>query len=478
MSSTPRVFISYSWSSEEYGARVVDLASHLQADGIVVVLDRWDLREGQDKHAYMERAVNDDSIIRVLVLCDPVYAQKANDRQGGVGTETLIISPEVYRHADQQKFLPVIMERDAGGEVVVPTFLEGRIYIDLSDPRKEAAEYQRLVRNIYDKPDLERPPLGTRPRYLDDATVQLRTGVALRSYQDAVLRDQRHQEGLFADYLDKLTEAYEASVLPEIENAGDLDEAVVGSIDAFRPYRDEYVEMLDFVLRYAPKEKLFDQLHGFFEWLCSFRLSQNEKRFQVSLETENLAYIAWELFLYTVATTLKAKEHHLTEQLLQPYLVESRQSYGGAIRGFAVLDTGFRLIDEYRNNRLQRRLYCASATMLQENCHPSISFSYLIEADVVLWFRAAANEGMTRDSWYPRTLVYGERAGYLPSFARSQSRRFFESFGRLLGVDSPEKFREIFDHMPESQFYQVGQFWGRRNSYEHLIQSANIGTKP
>jgi len=63
----------------------------------------------------MERAVKDPNVSRVLILCDPVYATKADQRVGGVGTETLIISPDVYQEARQEKFIPVLMQRSEDG---------------------------------------------------------------------------------------------------------------------------------------------------------------------------------------------------------------------------------------------------------------------------------------------------------------------------------------------------------------------------
>ena len=87
----PKVFISYSWSSD---AQVLGLAQRLIAHGVDVVLDKWDLKEGQDKYAFMERCVNDPEITKVLIVCDKQYADKANNRTGGVGDETVIISSQ------------------------------------------------------------------------------------------------------------------------------------------------------------------------------------------------------------------------------------------------------------------------------------------------------------------------------------------------------------------------------------------------
>ena len=109
----PKIFISYSWSSD---ALVLDLANRLVSHGVDVVLDKWDLKEGNDKYEFMERCVYDSSITKVLIICDKAYAQKANDRTGGVGDETVIISSEVYGNARQEKFIPIIAERDEEGK--------------------------------------------------------------------------------------------------------------------------------------------------------------------------------------------------------------------------------------------------------------------------------------------------------------------------------------------------------------------------
>lgn len=87
MSTTPKAFISYSWSSPEHEQWVVDLADELTQVGVHVVLDKFDLQEGHDTLAFMEQMVSDPDIKKVLLICDKVYAEKANGRKGGVGTE-------------------------------------------------------------------------------------------------------------------------------------------------------------------------------------------------------------------------------------------------------------------------------------------------------------------------------------------------------------------------------------------------------
>ena len=118
----PKVFISYAWGSEDYKIKVLSFATDLMNDGIEVILDQWSLKEGNDTYAFMEQSATDPTITNVLILLDPVYEKKANGRDGGVGTETQIISPEIYNKVIQEKFLPVIFERGIKGEITKPQY--------------------------------------------------------------------------------------------------------------------------------------------------------------------------------------------------------------------------------------------------------------------------------------------------------------------------------------------------------------------
>lgn len=60
----PKVFISYSWHPEENKVRVQRLAERLMGDGVNVILDVWDLKNGQDKYVFMEQMVEDSEIKR------------------------------------------------------------------------------------------------------------------------------------------------------------------------------------------------------------------------------------------------------------------------------------------------------------------------------------------------------------------------------------------------------------------------------
>jgi hypothetical protein len=45
--------------------------------------------------------VTDPAITKVIMICDVAYVEKANRRASGVGTETQIITGEIYSNTTQ-----------------------------------------------------------------------------------------------------------------------------------------------------------------------------------------------------------------------------------------------------------------------------------------------------------------------------------------------------------------------------------------
>ena len=56
----------------------------------------------------MERMVTDPTVTKVLIFSNKSYAEKADARQHGVGTEAQILSAELYGKVQQEKFIPIV----------------------------------------------------------------------------------------------------------------------------------------------------------------------------------------------------------------------------------------------------------------------------------------------------------------------------------------------------------------------------------
>lgn len=203
----PKVFISYAWGTDEYQAKVLSFATALVDDGIDVILDKWDLSEGNDTNAFMEKCVTDQSITNVLMLLDPIYAEKADGRRGGVGIETQIISSEVYGKVEQDKFIPIVLHVMIAGEICKPIYLKSRLHFDLFKWGLLRHELQRLVKCLFGREIYAKPKLGNKPAWIDSP--QVITAKAITKYNKLKQNEpQNVKKELFFQSLEEIKQNF------------------------------------------------------------------------------------------------------------------------------------------------------------------------------------------------------------------------------------------------------------------------------
>lgn len=165
-----KVFISYAWEDEDHIAWVRQLADRLLQNGIEATLDQYDLELGDRLPQFMEQSVSESDY--VLVICTPIYKQKADQRSGGVGYEGHIICEELLVKGNERKFIPVIRKGDH--ENAMPTYLAGKLAVDLSSPEKDEQNFENIIATLYGtkkKPDVvEKTPNNAvqKPKQLMD----------------------------------------------------------------------------------------------------------------------------------------------------------------------------------------------------------------------------------------------------------------------------------------------------------------------
>jgi hypothetical protein len=156
----PRALISYSWEGSEHKEWVMQLATRLQGDGIEVAFDQWHLHPGQEKQHFMEQAVSHSQF--VIVICTENYATRANNREGGVGYESLIITAEMADHILTRKFIPVL--RSGSFKTSLPIYIKGRMGVNLSGTPYDEDQYEQLIRVLHGEP-IQPPPIGKKPDF-------------------------------------------------------------------------------------------------------------------------------------------------------------------------------------------------------------------------------------------------------------------------------------------------------------------------
>lgn len=446
--TAPKLFISYSWTSDEHEQWVVTLATALRESGVDVVLDKWDLREGNDAHHFMEQMVSNPEIQKVVMICDSKYAEKANDRSGGVGTETQIISAEIYAKQNQDKFVAVLSEMDSNGKPYLPIYYKSRIYIDLSSEELYARNFEQLLRWVYDKPLYVKPPLGRVPAFLsDDPKPSLGTTVVLQRAIDAVRNNKPYRSGACSEYFDRLVQGFETL---RISFGGqDFDEDVIKSIDEFAPYRNEAIELFLTLSSHGATKDELRALHRFFENLFPFMHRPENVSSYHEWDYDNYKFIVHELFLYAIASLLRYERFEAAAQLIrQPYYVGRISESNDGTVSFAEFRQYMNSL-EHRNRRLKLRRLSIRADLLNNRITGSgLDNDQLMQADFTLYIRDCLDDlrGSDLQNWWPETLLYVRR-GHRPFeiFARAQSQQYFDAIKCLFDIQDKTALDQMFE---------------------------------
>ena len=435
----PKLFISYSWSNATHEQWVLDLATELRESGVDVILDKWDLREGHDALPFMEKMVTEPEIKKVLIIADAVYAAKADGRDGGVGTETQIISTEVYEEQEQDKFVAVIAEKDEKGKPYLPTYYKSRIYIDLSEPDKYAENFEQLLRWVFDKPLYVKPDIGEKPSFLDDEgeSISLGTTVSFKRALDAIRNNKAYASGALDEYLTTFAENLERFRIEKTE--GEFDDAVIKSIEAFIPYRNEVIQLFVAVSKYATTDENIQNIHRFFERLVSYmHPPENIQRLSDS-DHDNFRFIIHELVLYAVAVMIRYERFDQANLLLeQRYYMPKNAGRGlDVMVSFVVFHKNVSSLD-HRNKRLELRRLSLRADMLKERATGTgIEFGHIMQTDFILYIRDQIERADGFFHWWPETLLYSSNSRRpFEICARATSKKYFDRMKCLFGVES------------------------------------------
>lgn len=436
-----RVFISYSWAVKE---RVKELADCLIKDGVEVVIDIYDLNKGDDKYRFMERSVNDDSIDRVLIICDKTYTDKANERSGGVGDETVIITPKLYGDKESNKFIPVVFEKDSDGNPYCPIYIKSRIYVDLSNVDEQESEYEGLLREIYNEPSSRRPALGKKPEYLND-----------EKYDYSVLRGfiriaknskERRVNPLFIDHSVLIMKQL---VGTKIDNCGDF----IKTIEITKDLRDLTIDYCSALLPFDVS--IVDLIIEMIEKLNNDIKSESDNEYMIDV----IGFFIWELFISFVSLLFHYKKYEqLHDVLTHTFFIKQNRNWDCRPCDYSEFDYYSQILEEKCKPQSDNpRLITLHGDMLINRVHePILTKTNLTNADLLL-FHLYPMYHESKSWWFPKTYIY--QCGPLELWSKIQSRGFCTEVMKLVEVDTIEELKNKISSNP----YGDGRM--RHNSY-------------
>lgn len=471
----PKVFISYAWGTEEYQAKVLSLASDLVGDGVEVVLDKWDLSEGNDTYAFMEKCVTDKSITNVLMLLDPIYAEKADDRKGGVGTETQIISSEVYGKVDQNKFIPIVFERTAEGNICKPTYLKAFLHFDLSKEEGFDNEYQRLVKRLYGVEIYVKPQLGKKPEWVESTKQpSIKTITKYEALKQKELTIAKKDS--FSEHLGEIKDLFLHYDPQELLSSRNLDD-YLKAYDGMRAIRDVFLSLLPY---YIYVDDGIVLIGSFLEEIQNISITNND------LTSELKQVFVHELFIYIIAYMVKKKDYKSAGYLLGKTYFNDR-NHEAENYAFFYSASNHSNLDKAICKRDDKNYYSGTAlhwieTLSETTC----SKNDFVLADLLCYNYSILGTNFRGCwKWFPILYPYGggiDNANAMRFIStRMQSKEFVNRFIVIFGYDDVEQFIEKYkdaENNNDLREYRYPSAFNSAPALVSLIKSDQIGVFP
>lgn len=467
----PKVFISYSWTDKPHQELVKYWADRLVADGIEVILDIYDLKEGDDKYAFMESMVTDPSVTHVLVICDGKYAEKANARKAGVGTESQIISGEVYAKVKQSKFIPIVCEFGDDGEPVLPAFMKSRMWINFSSSEAANENWEQLVRLLYGKPQHVKPAKGKAPTYItSDAPVPTSEALAkFNSLKQAILQNKKGIGHYRRDFIESCISYADKLRVRERPSVDSFGEKVLEDCGKLKAIRDHLCDWILLEGEITDSEEFSEAVIDTLERLRELKSRPPEVNSWNETWFEAHAVFVYETFLYIIAALLKTGAYPVLHEVYSShYLLPTTDRYGKT--NFDKFDCFYGYSKELQSVLAPegRRLYAPAAELIKRQAdREDLPFSDILQAELLTLLMSF----ITPDTrWYPQTLHYSSHGSSYPFFVRAAQHKNFHKLSIITGIKSADdlrgKIKEGHERTGVSQwhdFHYERNFWDSMN---------------
>ena len=469
-----KLFLSYAWSSLEHENWVIELATELVRNGIDVVFDKWDLKEGHNVYAFMERSVSDPTITKVVLVCDRNYAEKADGRAGGVGVETEIITPAIFGQSQQQKFVAVIKEKDSNGVAYQPTYTKGRVWIDLSTSEMRASNFDKLLRWVYDQPLHVKPKIGAAPKFTGQAVDGSKSATVPPGPAVGALR-------IAAPYALSVTRQFFTDVIEEISNlklqsSTFDDEATYEVIVQSKQLRSDISAVVSEIASSRVDEDAYHIVLDFFEKLATLTHRPKNEIQRNTTDSDHCRFFFLENFLLITAFLLRSKRFTQLASILRAEFLNTSytKQLFPTVKYYEVdIEINALFI---RNQRLNTNLISPVGELLKIRADNNMSFGHLMDADLVL---AINSRAQTTDwgAWMPQTLAYQyEIAGPTNTFARCVSLNFLERIRPLFRINYCDELRPLIEKIKATR--TLPDYGYRGLDLDRLTCLDKIGSRP
>jgi SEFIR domain len=223
-----KVFISYSWDSDEHKEKVLKLSNTLRDHGVDCQIDRYHQSPSEGWYRWMMAQIENSNF--VLVVCTEKYHlrydnQEEQGRGRGVTWEGGLIIADLYAgQGINEKFIPVLFS--PGGEKHIPKSLQPYTVYSLFNCEYNLnikGAYQDLYRHLTKQPAYIAPQLG-KPQILPpvhNAPSNIGSDGELIQTEDLrITKEQAEQKQIQLDQgIGKLVDSLQDTLDPQLRSA-------------------------------------------------------------------------------------------------------------------------------------------------------------------------------------------------------------------------------------------------------------------
>ncbi|MDV5087084.1 SEFIR domain-containing protein [Vibrio diabolicus] len=470
----PKVFISYSWSSVHHQEMVKLWADRLIHDGVDVILDIYDLNEGDNKFAFMESMVTDPDVTHVLVVCDSKYKERADAREKGVGTESTIISSKVYAQVKQSKFIPILCEFEESGEPIAPVFMDARIGVNFSTPESVNENWEQLIRLLYSKPLHVKPKKGAAPSYItsDTPLPANEARAKFESLKQAVLQDKKGLRMYRQDFIDSCMSYADELRIRESPSLDDFGQKVLDDCAKLKAVRNHLCDWVLLEGSVTQEAEFTEVLIDVLEKLYELKSRPEEVSSWNDAWSEAHSVFVYETFLYIVAALMKVGCYRVLHEVYTTSYINppTVRNHNYEFEAFSCFHGHSETLQSVL--RPNDRLYSPEAELIKEHAdRQDITFQNVAQAEALTLMMAL----LLGVHWYPGTLHYAASYQSMPFFVRATQHKHFANLATITDIATGEEMREKFKAaLDASSLNRSGAFF--RMNFSTLMNLDKLDT--
>ena len=359
--------------------------------------------------------------------------------------------------------------------VVVPVYLKGLLYFDLSKPESYDEEYQRLVKRLYGIEIMKKPELGNKPAWLEsEAVVSTKTRTSFDILKSNIPSEEKKR--LFKEFLlgiqKQIINFKENEIIQQLEY-----EEYIKLYEKTQDIRDEFLLLMRYTYYIDGSEKVIATA---LESICE-KLERGN-----GLINDIQKTLLHEIFIYIIAIYYRnGKYDALSYTINRTYFVKSR--YNDSAQSFDVFYENNENFDKAINKRDNKTYYSGVAKYWTDNINiNSCSKNEFVFADILLHNASVYIENYKNSwFWFPITYVYnGHENNLMKNFSiKLMSKEFLEETAKTFGYSSIEEFRKKFLEVEERinkgamEKYRFNSCFESVPLLNYYIKAEELGTR-